>query len=85
MNSGVGAGVATIAIFLPAALLVLGAVPLWDSVRGNPWAAAGISGANSSMVGILAAALYDPVYVAGVTGALTMVVAAAAFTALQAW
>ena len=85
VNWLLGAGVATIAIFLPAALLVLGALPFWDAVRHHPSAARCIAGANAAVVGILAAALYTPVFTVGVTGAATMAVAAAAFTALQAW
>ncbi|WP_249027884.1 chromate transporter [Corynebacterium camporealensis] len=77
--------VATIAIFLPAALLVLGALPLWEGLRKHAAAARAIAGANAAVVGILAAALYDPVFIAGVTSAATMAVAAASFTALQAW
>ena len=37
------------------------------------------------MVGILAAALYNPVFLAGVSGPATMTVAAAAFVALHSW
>lgn len=81
----IGAGVATIAIFLPAALLVLGVLPLWEGLRRHQAAARAIAGANAAVVGILAAALYDPVFVAGVTSVATMAVAASAFTALQAW
>ncbi|QCB28317.1 chromate efflux transporter [Corynebacterium endometrii] len=81
----IGAVVATIAIFLPAALLVLVALPLWEGLRKHAAAARAIAGANAAVVGILAAALYDPVFIAGVTSAATMAVAAASFTALQAW
>lgn len=81
----VGAAVATIAIFLPAALLVLGTLPFWEALRQRPLAARAIGGANAAVVGILAVALYTPVFTAGVTGVATMALAAASFTALQAW
>lgn len=80
-----GAIVATVAIFLPAALLVVGVMPFWDQLREHPLAASALSGANAAVVGILAAALYDPVFTAGITGTATLAVAAAAFVALRKW
>lgn len=78
-----GAVVATVAIFLPAVLLVLGIMPFWDRIRANPRASAALAGANVAVVGILAAALYTPVFTSGIAGPATMAVAAAAFVALQ--
>lgn len=80
-----GATVATIAIFLPAALLVVGVMPFWDRLRQHPMAASALAGANAAVVGILAAALYNPVFTAGIHGPGTMGVAAAAFVALQSF
>lgn len=80
-----GATIATVAIFLPAALLVVGVMPFWDQLRAHPRAGQALSGANAAVVGILAAALYDPVFTAGIHGPATMAVAAAAFVALQNW
>ena len=80
-----GAILATVAIFLPAALLVIGVMPFWDRIRSQPAAPLALSGANAAVVGILAAALYNPVFTAGITGAGTMAIAAAAFVALQEW
>lgn len=80
-----GAILATVAIFLPAALLVIGVMPFWDRIRSQPVASLALSGANAAVVGILAAALYNPVFTAGITGAGTMAIAAAAFVALQEW
>lgn len=80
-----GAIVATVAIFLPAALLVIGVMPFWDQIRSHPLAAGALAGANAAVVGILAAALYTPVFTSGITGAGTIAVAAAAFVALQKW
>lgn len=78
-----GAAIATVAIFLPAALLVVGVMPFWDQLRAHPRAGRALAGANAAVVGILAAALYDPVFTAGIQGPETMAVAAAAFVALQ--
>ena len=78
-----GATLATVAIFLPAALLVVGVMPFWDRLRANPRAASALAGANAAVVGILAAALYTPVFTSGIHGPATMAVAAAAFVALK--
>ncbi|MDA2806723.1 chromate efflux transporter [Nocardiopsis suaedae] len=80
-----GAAVALLAVFAPSALLVAGALPFWDRLRADPRARAAVAGAGAAVVGILAAALYDPVFTEGVTSAATMAVAAAAFVALAVW
>ena len=80
-----GATLATTAIFLPAALLVIGIMPFWDQLRAHPRAAGAVAGANAAVVGILAAAFYNPVFVAGVSGPAPMAVAAVVFVALHSW
>ena len=80
-----GATLATVAIFLPAALLVIGVMPFWDQLRAHPRAAHALAGANAAVVGILAAALYTPVFTSGVHGPATMAVAAGAFVALHSF
>ncbi|MCI9889424.1 chromate efflux transporter [Micrococcales bacterium 31B] len=77
-----GALIALVAIFLPGFLLVLGVLPIWDALRARPGAQAALAGANAAVVGVLAAALYDPVFTSGVTSAAGLVVAAAGFVAL---
>lgn len=79
------AGVATVAIFLPSALLVLGAMPFWQQLRHQHSALRALAGINASVVGILAAALYSPVFTQAVTGPQTMVLAAVALVALTKW
>ncbi len=59
-NGAAGAAIALIAIFLPGLLLLYGALPFWDALRGQPMAQAAMRGANAAVVGILAAALYSP-------------------------
>lgn len=83
----IGAAIATIAIFLPAALLVLGALPFWESLRSNALARRALLGVNASVVGILAAALYDPVFTVGIleVGVTALVIAVGAFVALNSW
>ncbi|MGV0432326.1 chromate efflux transporter [Corynebacterium sp. 20_84] len=85
MNWALGATIATIAIFLPAALLVLGAMPFWERIRQMPRAGAALAGANAAVVGILGAALYTPVFTAGVTGVVTLSIAVVCYAALTSW
>jgi chromate transporter len=80
-----GAGVALIGIFLPGALLVLGTLPFWSSLRQWALARRILAGINAAVVGLLAAALYDPVFVEGITNAQTMALAVTAFVALHVW
>lgn len=80
-----GATLATAAIFMPAALLVIGVMPFWDRLRAHPRAASALAGANAAVVGILAAALYTPVFTSGIHGPATMAVAAGAFVALRSF
>ncbi|TIP52200.1 MAG: chromate transporter, partial [Mesorhizobium sp.] len=80
-----GAAVALIAIFVPSALLIMGGLPYWDVLRKAPLARRALMGVNAAVVGLLAAALYDPVFTEGITSPVAMAIAAAAFVALAAW
>lgn len=86
--SGVlGATIALLAIFLPAGLLVVGTLPFWGRLRGAPRARRALRGINAGVVGLLAAALYTPVFTVGVLDAGTeaLVIAVAGFVALAVW
>ncbi|MGP9652068.1 chromate efflux transporter [Glutamicibacter sp. AOP38-B1-38] len=84
--SGVlGAGIALLAIFLPSALLVAGALPFWQRLRSSRTARRALSGINAAVVGLLAAALYSPVFLQGASTVPTLVLAAAGFLALHSW
>ncbi|GAB3189174.1 chromate efflux transporter [Nesterenkonia suensis] len=82
-----GALIATAAIFLPAALLTIGALPFWEALRGAPLARRALTGVNAGVVGLLAAALYDPVFTGGVidVGVVALAVSVASFVALNSW
>nr|WP_225973085.1 chromate efflux transporter [Nesterenkonia natronophila] len=82
-----GAVIATLAIFLPAALLVIGALPFWEGLRSQAQIRRALMGVNAGVVGILAAALYDPVFTSGVleVGLGALVLAIGAFIALNSW
>lgn len=66
------------AIYLPAFLLVLGAMPHWSNWRAQPAVRAALDGVNAAVVGILLAALYDPIFVSSVHGAADFALALAA-------
>lgn len=86
VDSGLaGAALALVAIFLPGFLLLIGVLPFWDSWRRRPVAQAAMRGANAAVVGILAAALYDPVWTGSIMQPLDFVAAAAGFVALVVW
>lgn len=84
-NGVLGAGLALIAIFLPAFLLVVGALPLWESVRRHPSMQRAMLGINAAVVGLLLAAFYDPVWVSAIRSPADFGLAAAAFSLLVFW
>ncbi len=65
-NGIAGAFLCLVAIFLPGFLLLVGALPFWDALRTRPMARAAMRGANAAVVGLLGAALYDPVWTSAV-------------------
>ncbi|PFG17634.1 chromate transporter [Propionicimonas paludicola] len=84
-NGLLGAAIALVAIFLPSALLIAGALPFWSRLRRAPRAQAALMGVNAAVVGILAAALYQPVFTSGITGGVSFAIAAVCFVALTSW
>lgn len=84
-NGWLGGAIALVAIFLPGLLLLVGALPFWDRIRRSPLAGAGMRGANAAVVGILAAALYSPVFTSAVGNSLDLALVAAGFVALVVW
>lgn len=73
-----GAMVALLALFLPGFLLLIAALPLWSRITAAPRAVHAVAGVNAAVVGILAAALYDPVLTSGIAGAADVAVVAGA-------
>lgn len=84
-NGWAGAALATVAIFLPSFLLLWAALPLWGRLRRAPAAQAALRGVNAAVVGILLAALYDPVITSAIRGPLDVALVMAAFGLLQIW
>jgi chromate transporter len=72
-------------VFLPGFLLLVGVLPFWTRVRDDRRVQAGLVGVNAAVVGILAAALYDPIITSTLTGAVPVVFAAALFVLLHVW
>ncbi|WP_173931772.1 chromate efflux transporter [Chelativorans sp. Marseille-P2723] len=84
-NGFLGAGIALASIFLPGFLLLLGVIPFWDSFRMQPSAQAMMRGTNAAVVGILAAALYDPVWSNAIRGPYDFALAMSCFVLLMVW
>ena len=71
------------AIFLPAWLLIGGALPFWHTLRGKSGIQTALRGANAAVVGVLLAALYNPVWKESVTQPRDVMAVVLAFAALQ--
>lgn len=80
-----GALIATVAIFLPGMLLLVGVLPFWNSLRNRNWAQSLMLGANAAVVGILAAALFTPVFTTAITGPAQFALALICFVLLVSW
>ncbi|WP_210401734.1 chromate efflux transporter [Lacimicrobium sp. SS2-24] len=81
----VGASVALIAIFVPAFLLVFGALPFWSALSHFSAVQQALKGINAAVVGILLAAFYQPVWQSGILTALDFSLALLAFVMLMFW
>ena len=73
------AALCLVAAFLPSFLLVLGVLPFWDAVRRRAAARAAMRGINAAVVGLLLAALYDPVWTSAIHAPADFALAVAAF------
>jgi chromate transporter len=80
-----GASLGLIAIFLPGMLILLGTLPFWNSLRTRTGARAAMRGVNAAVVGLLAAALYNPVWTSSVRNARDLAVAVVGFVLLTVW
>lgn len=80
-----GTIIATVGIFLPAFLLVVGALPFWSRLRLSTKMQGALAGINAAVVGILLAALYDPVWTSAILKPVDFILAAALFLMLEFW
>ena len=81
----VGGLICLTAIFVPSFLLVIGTLPYWNALSRLESARRAMLGINAAVVGLLLAALYDPVWTSGVRSAGDFVLALAAFALLASW
>ena len=83
--SVIGALLALLAIFVPGFLLLVGVLPFWNQFRQWSSAQALMRGANAAVVGILGAALYQPVWTSAILGPYEFVLALTGFLLLTVW
>jgi chromate transporter len=84
-NGWIGGAWALVAIFVPAFLLVIGALPFWERLRERAGFQAALRGINAAVVGLLLAALYDPVWTSAIASAADFALALVAFGLLAFW
>jgi chromate transporter len=80
-----GAALGLVGIFLPGMLILLGALPFWDSFRKRENAQAVMRGVNAAVVGLLGAALYNPLWTTSVKTPGDFGVALVGFVLLTVW
>ncbi|UCZ54259.1 chromate transporter [Bacillus shivajii] len=80
-----GALVATVAIFLPAFLLIIGTLPFWNQLRQNKHVRGALFGVNAAVVGILIAAFYHPIFTSAIFEPMDFAFAAVLFAMLVYW
>ena len=80
-----GAAMGVVAIFLPGMLILVGCLPFWDRFRARPQAQAAMRGVNASVVGLLGAALYSPVWTSSVLSPGDFAIALVGFVLLTVW
>ncbi len=80
-----GGLLALAAIFAPSFLLVPGVLPFWERLRGVARVRQALMGVNAAVVGLLLAALYDPLWTSAIETPADFAVAAAAFALLVFW
>jgi chromate transporter len=80
-----GAAIALLAIFVPGVLCLMGTLPFWHELRTKPGAQAAMRGTNAAVVGLLGAALYNPVWTSAVQSPLDFGIAATGFVLLVVW
>ena len=84
-NGWLGGLLCLVAIFLPSFLLLIGALPYWDRLRHLTWVQSALRGVNAAVVGILLAALYNPVWTSAILSARDFAIGIVAFLLLALW
>lgn len=84
-NGWLGALIALIAIFFPSFLYVMGILPFWNRLRTIASFQAALRGINAAVVGILLAALYQPIWTSAIHAPIDVALALFAFGLLVIW
>lgn len=84
-NGWTGGFICLISIFLPSFLLIIGTLPFWEKMRSIPKIRQAILGINAAVVGILLAALYNPVWTSAIFSSKDFALAAVGFLLLEFW
>jgi chromate transporter len=84
-NGWLGATLCLVAMFLPSFFLTIGALPFWDELRRRPAAQSALRGVNAAVVGLLLAALYNPVWTSGISSSADFALVVAGFLLLFMW
>ena len=84
-NGWLGGLICLVAIFLPSFLLLIGALPFWDTLRRRTGVQSALRGVNAAVVGLLLAALYKPVWTSAIFGPADFAIGILAFLLLAFW
>ena len=84
-NGVIGGLLCLAAIFLPSFLLLIGALPFWDSLRRHPVVQSALPGVNAAVIGLLLAALYRPVWTSAIFAPQDFAIGIVAFLMLTFW
>jgi chromate transporter len=84
-NGWLGGMLCLVGIFLPSFLLAVGPLPFWEALRGHHAIQAALRGVNAAVVGLLLAALFDPVWSSAIKSHGDFGLALAAFALLMFW
>jgi len=84
-NGWIGAAIALVAIYLPSFLLLIGILPFWNRLRAFEPFKAALRGINAAVVGILLAALYQPIWTSAIHAPTDFALALVAFGLLVIW
>lgn len=85
INGWKGGLIATVAIFLPAFLLILGTLPFWNKLRRTPKIKGALIGVDAAVVGILISAFYDPIWTSAILNPIDFAFSAVLFSMLTYW
>ncbi len=84
-SAALWSAVALVFMFLPGILVALAGLPLWTWLARHPAAKAGLAGVNAAVVGVLGAALYDPIWTSAIQGGRDVAIALVGFLLLERW